>query len=326
MNNFFEKTLLALIVIVLVIFVFIRLEDKEERVNTIEKIESKKTKVEAEKKEKNPINTHASVEKKTLTTEKNISKENNLTEIKELKFCKKTMKTSFKNKKYILNNKGEIESIENYNKSNGELESISYITYDDNGNVLKSVMKDQNGEVTYTIENEYNSDNKIISKRRSYDKEGGSNFVTFEYNDRGDLIREVIYIDGELKADIDVVYTYDENGMLKSKYYKRNLETDLLLVDPKYLTREYKYNKKGDKLEEYIPGYQELIKYEYDKNSRIIKEVSFITDRNRKIKKEYNTIWYTYDKNGNLIKKIDSDGDILFQAEYELCKDNPLNQ
>lgn len=306
------------------IFVFIWLGDKEERVNVIKKVELKETEKEMEKKEKNPISTHASVEKKTLTTEKNVSEENNLTEMKELKFCKKIMKTSFKNRKYILNNKGKIESIENYNDSDGELNSISYMTYDDNGNVLKSVIKDSNSGLTHTIENEYNSDNKRIS--RSYNKEESSSFVTFEYNDRGDLAKEVIYIDGELKADTDVVYTYDENGMLKSKRYKRNLETNLLLNSPRYLAREYKYNKKGNKLEEYIPDYQQLIKYEYDENSKIIKEVSFSTDENRKIKEEQNTIWYTYDKNGNLIEKIDRDGYIFFESEYELCKDDPLNQ
>lgn len=78
----------------------------------------------------------------------------------------------------------------------------------------------------YTKET-YTTDGKILSYF-NYDANGG--FVsgcTYEYDSEGRLILEQNYTNSETQADYDVIYTYDDNGLLMTKdvdYYYGHLK------------------------------------------------------------------------------------------------------
>lgn len=105
--------------------------------------------------------------------------------------------------------------------------TVTYtITYNDN-HTESMVEEFEEGVKTGYTKETYTTDGKLLSYF-NYDADGNfASGCTYEYDDRGNLVREQNYSRSETQADYDVIYTYDENGLLLTKnvdYYYGHLK------------------------------------------------------------------------------------------------------
>ncbi len=126
----------------------------------------------------------------------------------------------------------------------------------------------------------------------------------YEYDDKGNLIRENVYTaNGELSSYY--IYDYDDNNnLIKETYYKATGEEQG--------HTSYKYDSNGNMIEEaedmFGTGSPLVYKYEYDAAGNCIKE--FYGDN-------INTS-YEYDNNGNLLKEfVFINGEKYLSLSYE---------
>lgn len=140
------------------------------------------------------------------------------------------------------------------------------------------------------------------------EKEGHSNKITFEYNEKGALLQKIFYLK---EGNHLTKYEYDEKGnVIKTHLLIKNAEWEFSFD---YL---YQYNKKGQVIEEvsYNKDQKMISKTikKYNKQGDYIKKIELFPDENSpkegKSFKEARTYQYTYDKNGNWIKKIEYQG------------------
>lgn len=126
--------------------------------------------------------------------------------------------------------------------SDGKVSSEYSYTYDEAGFVVDEVRKQHYNNTTYHYVITYNADhteatiqgykndepsgyteetynrNGDLLRSDSYASDGSwSSAVECEYDDQGRLTVEWKYSSSELQADYDVIYTYDENGLLINK-------------------------------------------------------------------------------------------------------------
>lgn len=123
--------------------------------------------------------------------------------------------------------------------SSGELSSEYYYTYDEAGFVIEEIQKMhysdteyryvitynddhtqgtiqsyKNDELSGYTEETYDTDGNLL-KSRSYRADGSfSSGIDCAYDEQGRIAVEWKYSDSETQADYDVLYTYDENGLL----------------------------------------------------------------------------------------------------------------
>lgn len=108
----------------------------------------------------------------------------------------------------------------------GSERTVTYsITYNED-HTESMVEGFEDGVKTGYTKETYSTDGDLLSYY-NYDANGSfTSGCTYEYDDAGRLLLEQRYSGSETQADYDVVYTYDENGLLLSKntdYYYGNL-------------------------------------------------------------------------------------------------------
>ena len=101
------------------------------------------------------------------------------------------------------------------------------ITYDENHREA-SVESFKNGQRSGSTKETYNEAGQVTLSK-NFDKEDQwTSSREYEYDETGKLLREYSFSRSETQADYQVIYTYDENGLLLSKnvdyYYGYLLE------------------------------------------------------------------------------------------------------
>lgn len=231
----------------------------------------------------------------------------------------------------------------------GSLLSQQDVTFDGNGNVIKSVRTDHNGYVS-AGEFTYNDKREIIKETHEYysikyderynssieeyrrdndqniisllytDFDGETYLLEYFYNKNGDVIKETVKDDtGKITNGHNYEYAYDENGNITS-------ETQTTL-DGKFEARnETAYDKNGRIIKTestYDTSFEGDIRlqhiteeYFYDNNGKMIKVVT-----TSESDPEHDcVIEYSYDDKGNQIKKLYSHSDgatFCYESEYD---------
>ncbi len=194
------------------------------------------------------------------------------------------------------------------------------VTFDENGNVTKSVCTDNNGyteswEIAYSEKREviketneryniyldehygasyseykYDDDHRVISNFYK-SSEGESYLREYRFNEKGDQIKFTVkHETGEIYG-YDYEYVYDENG---------NIITEIQTT----------FDGEIDCITETI----------YDERSRIIKEVTTYGDSQENHEMLVDKKEYTYDDNGNVIKYVytsDIETDCVCEYSYD---------
>ena len=215
-------------------------------------------------------------------------------------------------------------------------------TFNENGDLLKSVMKEERDDgKTYSIveTNSYNKDGNLIksSEKTVYDDGSKKTIVrSYVYNANGDLVKtskNEKYADGNHYQTV-TVYTYDRYDRLvkRSEKMVSDWGTELQEVN------RYTYNSAGKVIKEtyaYKSKYlseEKVSTYSFDKAGILIKEthkekttyessaketeqiIAYAYDKNGRLKKKSDVMYgdklrktvtaYAYDKNGNVTKKV----------------------
>ena len=221
---------------------------------------------------------------------------------------------------YELDNQGKVIATTIDINNDGKDDSKSLFTYDDNGNLINISTEtyqefkkfyDEDGTNYYTTEEfhdiptevsevtkEYDDKNRLITDR--FEENGFSRTTHYEYNDKGDVSREIDYENDEFIVDYMALNSYDKKGNLIYKKYKviESVDINMKYSIKAYCSTGYKYNEFG-KVEEkkvYMPTF---------KGSDKLKEIAKIT--------------YKYDKYGNLIEVKNSSGRIILQKKFGIC-------
>ncbi len=137
--------------------------------------------------------------------------------------------------------------------------------YDMDGNLVKMLSRDGNGNTLYNRESEYNSDNLEVKRSETQFKKTADLVTIFKYNDKTQLIRSVTEtVAGEPKGREE--FKYSGNMPVKQEVF--NSQQSL----------------------------QKVIKFEYDEKGRIVRAISDIVD----IKTD--TTFYEWDDADNFTK------------------------
>ena len=174
--------------------------------------------------------------------------------------------------------------------SNGQLirsemegEGFDTYSYTDDGQLAEQKGYNENGELLYTLTNEYDEAGNMVKGTDTYTDGSTSSVTTYKYDENG-YLSEIYtdYGDGEYEKD---VYVYDANG----------------------LQLEYKFvagTKDGE------TEIQRILN-EYDEYGHLTHEVIFSMGSKLGEKKYV----YTYDSNGNVTKKETYSNDELLDVE-----------
>jgi hypothetical protein len=333
--------IVSYIVLLLIVLILLNLcnEDSPIENKKLEKEESNITSI--------PKNKEHQIKNKPIMVKKIEPKEDKHKE-KVIKYCLKDKKSVFSWEEYLFDTQGRIKTVTIDRNRDKKAESKSFFTYDENGNLIKVLTETyQEPEKIYSYDEllkselyslgetqsiptqtsemikEYDAENRVISE--SFEKDGFSRRVEYEYNEKGDLCREIIFWDDALIFDFKVENSYDKKGRLIKKEYKlikrgeTNDGVDVLDTGGKHTSKEYLYNDKNQIVQMKDPSYARIFKYEYDTFGNRVKEKIYRTNTEGEIIKEYNEIDYKYDKNHNLIETIDSQGNILLKQSFIEC-------
>ena len=244
---------------------------------------------------------------------------------------------------YTFDKFGHIKTITTDKNQDGKTESKTFLSYDERGNLIKSVTKIYQEEMTKTpdaIENYPDKDYQdippeiVTTKTMSYDENNHlidkiieSNSMTFQYHydydEQGNINHELVYVNDELYYDVQVINLYDkQNHLLSVKHKFIQSNPKLLFTNGEFSNYEYKYNKKGQLIKKIDPSYYRVFEYSYDELGHLVKEESYRNRINQpdKIIRHLDTIYYKYDTYGNLVEKSNSNGEILLKQKFEVCK------
>ena len=140
-----------------------------------------------------------------------------------------------------------------------EINKITEYTYDENGNEIKQLKTETNGDNnTYhiSIEKKYNENNKLIKSKeiRTHNFDAKKNIYTntYEYSSDGNLTK-LIYLDN-LSQEFIYKFAYDSNGNL--------LKENCVIGDSEYSDFEYSYKRIRTSNEKIAPVL-EIIKNNY---------------------------------------------------------------
>jgi hypothetical protein len=217
------------------------------------------------------------------------------------------------------------ENLGNTGGDDGEFSnSKTVIKRDSNNNKTEENTTILSGTTSYKRSNiKYNYDSKgyLIEEVTSYD-EVFANKTIYKNDDSGNIVEESQSVNNG--SPYTTIYKYDEKDNLiekKSNGYTENYEYNsdgnvslkkLTLEGNKYSTiRIYKYNNKGDRINETYTdrGNSQEINYKYDTKNNLI-EID--DDENRYI------INYEYDNFGNWIKEIKKFNDDSYVTERKI--------
>ena len=180
-----------------------------------------------------------------------------------------------------------------------------------NANPVSLKCFDAEGNMTGTIENEYDvSGNK--TKRTNRDKDGKVlSLHKFEYDNAGNLIKRADY-DSNNNLIRHIVYEYDESGN-QTKYTVYGTHDSILVVF------EYNYDKSGKIVKETKKALDDINSwknYEYDDQGFLKKVTTYSDDYSVR-----NWAEYENDTAGHVISinEYDRDGNISYEykAEYD---------
>ncbi len=199
-----------------------------------------------------------------------------------------------------------------------------FLSYDERGNLIKSVTKRYQEEMTKTpdaIQNYPDKDYQdippeiVTTKTMNYDENNHlidktieGNSMTFQYHydydEQGNVNHELVYVNDELYYDVQVINLYDkQNHLLSVKHKFIQSNPKLLFTNGEFSNYEYKYNKKGQLIKKIDPSYYRVFEYSYDESGHLIKE-----NESRYSTKEYKKLiirtsyYHKYDELGRLIK------------------------
>ena len=184
-----------------------------------------------------------------------------------------------------------------------------------------------------------------------------STLAFFKYNNKGSL-REISYFSSNSENNLKIVYTYDqENNMIETKRYdnlnisvKKDNYLDTIMTTsidtnfsievfyPKYwkvgepAKNIWKYNEKGQKIEWHVYGYKPngrsailstIIKWEYDKNGKLLKEIEYnywVNKVSMILNLEQPSKVIEFDHYGNVVKetRLRNDGTISLVSEMKI--------
>lgn len=226
--------------------------------------------------------------------------------------------------------------------------------YDLNGNNIKSLTFDEENNLLWDFEYEYDKQNKLISITENGKKEILRNCQTI-YNDKNDIIEEFdetfncryyydslnriskkVHINQETKETKEILFKYDDNGNKIAEYVEGTSF---------YLNEFLKYNSNNQITEKEIyyhlgtenELFQKII-YEYNDNKQMVSkkfvdgyakenDVEYSYYENGKVKSTTtNDSSSTYFYNGNLISKVEKVSQKPFNMtivelyEYKFCE------
>ena len=187
--------------------------------------------------------------------------------------------------------------------SEGSNYSIGYF-YDDRSNLIKEITENFDSNSKMKTEYKYDINNNLVEILEFDTKNNLAYKTTFKYNNKNQLINKII-IDNSMGVMSNSTYKYDSIG-------NKIMSTAGLIH--KY---SYNKNKKIIKDETYLTdGSVDYIKvYKYDSNYNLIEEQNL--DANQKITSK---ITYLYDVKGNLFQKTDFNGnqiELIREFHYE---------
>lgn len=229
------------------------------------------------------------------------------------------------NTEYEYNEAGEIkkevvynseEKVTYWDEKNEKGNQIKFIYYDeDNGyhhkeyeydefeNEIRYVSYNEDGSIQYESLKEYNNKNQKVSEHETIMGTDGGNYVydyAYEYNDAGQLIKEIHY--EEYGESNWIAYEYNENG-------------DVIKVTSyciEYISYDNGPYQKNNEFANWITL------YEYDDRGRVITEINQDGEGNVKSRVETQ-----YNNRGDILSEIrtGSDGEIEFENRYEYDED-----
>ncbi len=175
--------------------------------------------------------------------------------------------------------------------------------YDDANNLLETIVKNKDGEVTESSFSEYDSNNRLIRHTIKY--ESGTQVNIYEYDESGNTLFVVNEIDGNFISRQE--YEYDENGSCKkqSNTYASG-EGSVVL---------WSYNETGNVIEERKEENGHCLSstcYEYDENGNCVRKTHTLPTQDRS-----SEVISEYDKWGNLLRVeyVDREGETITNSQ-----------
>jgi hypothetical protein len=217
-------------------------------------------------------------------------------------------------------------------------DSRDFFTYDGNGNVIKIItevyqkptlaktnssvtpvvysyekMRDIPTEIGKIVTKRYDEKNRLITEivdtpehllsgeERRYRFRKG-----YRYNNKGDVVNEIKYLNGDLMVEYKVLNSYDERGNLIHTQYRSVKIGEIPFIETGHTEKSYWYNEKNQLIQMLDHGYRQLHKYRYNKFGKLEEEKIYRTKyKSMEIKQPAGDIIYKYDKYGNLVEKRD---------------------
>lgn len=223
----------------------------------------------------------------------------------------------------LFDEKGNLTSITDFD-DDGELDGKTVYVYDDVNRLINRAYYDWDGEVIFSIENEY--EGKYLLKTKQLYRD---NISIKEYRRNGEKILEYTsYVDGEVEetakylessllrasyvvCDSDgkeirtVMEEYDRDGHLIKQVNSTGIETDTTMCV---------YNKAGYLTEMSASGYKGEIRYNEKNLPVYVKGGDFYYNTGVVLVSMYENnvyyIEYEYDEKGNWIKQIVYEGEM----------------
>lgn len=195
--------------------------------------------------------------------------------------------------------------------SEGFASSVRTYEYDNNNLILSTLEYDTS--LTTTVY-EYSDDNVLTKTTDSFESSSGITSTTVkEYDEYGNVIREVFNNSNGSQSITTYDYTYDENGEPKT------CEVVIVMDGQKNTTTFYVYDNNGGYSQEIRSSTGEIIgnyQLECDSNGNVISYKELKDGEIIDVEYEYSN---TYDAKGNLIKResVSGDSDIVYEWIYD---------
>lgn len=218
----------------------------------------------------------------------------------------------------------------NYDKENETYCWTQKYTYDERGNLLESVRYvSEDGAYAWKKVYTYNENNQCLTYTEYNSKGEIRDMEEFVYDAKGKEIEHTRKYGIDLRDFIYFKYTYDENGILKEKEYRNDLNSYKTIYDTAGNEIEnFYYNKSGKLTGHIVRTYNKknnLAETErYDKNGELTGRTVYTYNKKGALTEEKE-----YDKDGKKTQNIktykyDKDGNEIFSSEYwgGLVRDN----
>lgn len=223
---------------------------------------------------------------------------------------------------------------------NGSLEQDTEYSYDENGFLIREILKEADG--TVMEEKSYEADaHQRLAREYLHYADGSRDIISYTYDDEGNIIKkETVDADGEVEETQEFQYDNgrkilerkkDESGELiaeKRYHYEdgRLLEVESMDgIEGQEYQRVYTYDEQGhrDSVMLYDAGGNPLerVLLENDDKGRPVK----IIEENRQKK---NTLYLRYDERGNAIsqEEFDMKGELVSRVERTYDEEGRLTE